>query len=112
MALSKSHQSDIIKNMPPIKTMKQIGKIGRRNIIANRRLKKEYERRQITACEICGGTFGLSFHHKKQRAEYIKYPKKLSEFSETILLDIKCHDKMHDDKELNKKTFEKLRRRK
>jgi len=88
--------------------MKRLGRIGKLNIIANKRLKKEYERRQITRCEICGGNFGLSFHHRKKRLYYYTH-EGLGEFSETLLLCQSCHDKLESNRKLTEETFNKLR---
>ena len=88
--------------------MKRIGRIGKLNIIANKRLKKEYERRQITRCEICGNDFGLSWHHKKKRLYYYTH-EGLGEFSETLLLCQSCHDKLESDNKLSDYYFKKLR---
>jgi len=87
--------------------MKRIGRVGRRNISANRKLKKEYQRRGITRCEICGSGWGLSFHHRHHRLYYYTH-EGLGEFSETILVCQPCHDKIEGDK-LSDYYFKKLR---
>ena len=95
------------------KKPKQIGKIGKRNLEANALLKWIYIDRGIIRCEVglkgCMIDNGLTFAHKHKRVEYLKEPKRLSEFSETVLACINCHDKMEVDRGLTKKIFEHLR---
>ncbi len=97
------------KRKPMKKPMKKLGKIGKQNIKSTIRLKAEYQKRGITTCELCGSDFGLSFHHRYQRYYYIDKPELLGDFNQSLLLCIPCHKKLHEDKELNKETFNKLR---
>lgn len=90
-----------------------IGKIGRRNIDANKILKKVYLEAGITSCELgfencCGDNF-LSFAHKEKRERYRLYPEKLYDMNETLLACIPCHEEIEKNKQLTQEVFERLR---
>lgn len=93
--------------------MKKIGKIGKRNILANKKLKQEYLRRGITTCEAklngCMRDFGLSFHHRHKRHWYRDKPELLSDFNQTILVCANCHHLLETDRKLTEEIFNKLR---
>ena len=93
--------------------MKQIGKIGKINIQANKKLKQIYLERGITACEArledCMGNSFLFFHHCHKRNWYIKKPRLLSDFSQSILVCQNCHDKIENNYKLSEQLFKKLR---
>ena len=94
--------------------LKQIGKRGKINIVANKKLYKIYGEKEIDYCEAklegCKGTiFGLTFHHKRKRYEYYNCIEKLAWFSETIRLCPACHERLERDKALSDKTFVELR---
>ena len=89
--------------------LNKIGKIGRRNLNANKILKFIYTDRGITRCEICGDDFMLSWHHRHKREWYRKYPRLLCQFNQTLLLDIKCHNMLELDGNKHKKYFHELR---
>jgi len=76
---------------------------------ANKILKELYQDRDITYCEICGGTFALSWHHRHKRVFYKDKPELLSSFNQTILVCPVCHQKIEYNRELHNKTFKKLR---
>ena len=76
---------------------------------ANKKLKGIYQEKGITRCEICGGTFGLSWHHKNKRWFYRDKPHLLSSFFHTLLLDQKCHSILEYDREKHDYYFNKLR---
>lgn len=93
--------------------IKSIGKIGKRNINANRILKKLYAEAGITSCELkfdgcCGNSF-LSFAHKEKRERYRSCPEKLADINETLLACIPCHERIEKDRELTIEVFNKLR---
>jgi len=77
------------------------------------KLKKIYEEKGIIQCEAnlegCLHNWILGFHHKRKRVEYIKYPEKLGEFSETILVCQSCHDILESNRKLTEEMFKKLR---
>jgi len=89
--------------------LKRIGKIGRRNIESNRKLKVLYAEKGITKCEICGSNWGLSWHHKHHRYFY-KTAEDLADFNETLLLCPLCHNKYMPDSKDTLELFEKLRK--
>lgn len=55
------------KSFKSRKPMRRTGKKDRANVELNRDLKKEFEARNITRCERCGGDFGLAFAHRVKR---------------------------------------------
>ena len=67
--------------------------IGKRtnkwNTVRNR-LRKQFEQQGITRCEICQGTFGLSFAHSKKR----RFIQTDEEWMEVALLCQPCHEKI------------------
>lgn len=52
-------------------------------------LEQIYLRNEITRCEYCGGTFGLSLHHLERRSS----GKAKNTFEDTRLLCACCHHK-------------------
>ncbi|NCU42431.1 MAG: hypothetical protein EOM19_06990 [Candidatus Moranbacteria bacterium] len=78
-------------------------------------LKKEFEEKGITRCEICGSDWNLSFAHKEKRRKYYSRIKgeeerKLGDFNEVLLLCTdKCHRKIEDDRKLTEYWFSVLR---
>lgn len=83
------------------------------NADANKILKKIYKSKGITACELklkdCWGSKWSSFAHKHKRIWYKNKPKLLSDFNQTILACVPCHQKIEHDKKLTNKMFKKLR---
>lgn len=88
--------------------LRRMGKQGIINREANKRLAEIYREKGITECEICGSEWGLSWHHKHRR-NYYKNVEGLSDFNETILLCIKCHNKYKPDSEETIDLFNKFR---
>ena len=91
------------------KGLRRVGKIGRRNISANRKIAKMFQERGIVRCEICGSTFGLSFHHKHHRYHYYGCPQMLSDFGQVILLCAKHHNQYQPDSTETLELFKRLR---
>jgi len=93
--------------------MKKIGKIGKINIKANKKLKQIYAYKGISSCEIqlkgCMGIFGLSFAHKHKRVWYYDRPELLGSFNETLMACAFCHSRLEDDPKLTIATFKRLR---
>lgn len=89
--------------------LKHIGKIGKRNINAVRKLKQMFMDKGITQCELCGSDNYLSFAHKHKRIWYREFPELLSDFNQVLLLCVPCHERMEYDKELTNKIFAGLR---
>ena len=75
---------------------------------ANKKLKQTYLDKGITRCEMCSGSWGLSFAHRKKRRHY-KGLEDLSDFNETLLLCYTCHNRIEYNKELTEETFKRLR---
>jgi len=76
---------------------------------ARAKLKLEYQEKGITYCEICSGTFALSFHHRHKRGWYNTRPYLLGEFNQTLLLCGDHHAELEYDKKLTAHWFKKLR---
>lgn len=77
------------------------------------KLKKIYEEKGITTCEIrilgCWNYNALGFAHKHKRSWYNTHPELLGTFNETLLACNSCHQKIEYNKELTKFYFNKLR---
>jgi len=93
--------------------LRKIGKIGKINQAANRRLKKIYDNIGIRSCEArlfnCKNTFGLSWHHRHKRHWYRGQMWRLELYCQTILVCAKCHEKLEKSAELTETIFLKLR---
>jgi len=76
---------------------------------ANEKLKEIYSDKEIVWCEMCGTTFGLTFHHRHKRVWYKRKMKLLAEFDQTILICLKCHQRIEYNREEHHKVFNKLR---
>lgn len=92
-----------------IENMK-LGKIGKINQIAKRKLIKLYRNKGIRYCEaripgICNGMY-TTFAHRHSRIWYRNQSKLLSSFGQTILICQACHTFI--DHPLNKKFKEGL----
>lgn len=90
-----------------------MGKITDRNKHANKKLKELYTEKGIRFCEArfpgCFVNNFLTFAHKHKRVFYLSCPEKLYAFDETLLLCVKCHDKIETSRELTEEIFRKLR---
>jgi hypothetical protein len=97
--------------------LNKIGKIGKRNIDAVRRLKWIFNDYGITRCELnfpgCTPDMFLAFCHKEKREWYRIVPKLLYSFKHVILGCQNCHDILDDrsktTKEESDEIFNKLR---
>ena len=93
--------------------MKQIGKIGKINIEANKKLKEIYEDKDIRYCELrlegCTISSFLTFAHRHKREWYRSKPELLSDFNQTLLACQNCHNKIEDSRELTEEKFNQLR---
>jgi hypothetical protein len=94
-------------------TMRQVGKIGKLNQAANRKLKALFEEKEIYWCEIglpgCTGIHGLSFAHRHKRIHYRSCPEKLHDWKQVVLSCIHCHNRIEQDAELTEEVFMRLR---
>jgi hypothetical protein len=95
--------------------MNRIGKIGKRNLEANKKLKWIYNDYGITICELgfkgCTMDNFLTFAHDHKRDWYKSKEniEKLADFNHTVLACQNCHSILEDDKELTEEIFKKLR---
>lgn len=85
--------------------LNKIGKIGKRNIQANKTLKETFIEKGITRCEKCGSTFVLTFAHRHKRIWYRSKPELLSDFNQVLLLCIHCHTSIEYHKDLSDAVF-------
>lgn len=95
-----------------------MSKITEINKKAVKTLKRLYDRKDIRYCELgdricnehCTRTYMLSFAHRHKRLWYKTYGlEKLSDFNQTILCCISCHNILETDKYLTENTFNLLR---
>uniref|UniRef100_A0A6H1ZEH1 HNH endonuclease n=1 Tax=viral metagenome TaxID=1070528 RepID=A0A6H1ZEH1_9ZZZZ len=93
--------------------LKKIGKWGRLWIKERAKLKKIYQNKGITICELnfsgCWHNEYLGFAHLEKRAFYRQFPHLLGSFNHTLLACNYCHGIIENDRELTKKMFDKLR---
>ena len=89
--------------------IKQIGKIGKININANKILKEKFLELGIVRCEITGRDWCLNFCHKSKRIEYRSCPEKLSDINEVLLLTQPIHNLIENDRKLTSDLFKCLR---
>jgi len=94
-------------------SLNRIGKVGRANLEANKRLKKWFLDQDITTCEAelpgCLHNWALTFAHKHKRVYYGGDASKLSDPQEVILACTACHDTIENNAGLTEKTFKRLR---
>jgi hypothetical protein len=93
--------------------LKKIGKRGKINLSANKKLKEIYAEKGINRCEIrldgnCVGNWTLGFAHKHRRIWYYDH-EGLDSYSETIMACSYCHNRIDTDKDLLEATFNRLR---
>lgn len=73
-------------------------------------LKKEYQTKGITSCELrlpgCWRDNALSFAHRHKRAWYLSHPELLGKFNQTLLACIPCHTQIEFNKKLTEELFE------
>ena len=93
--------------------LKRIGKIGKRNLDANKKIAQIWRDKNIIECEIklegCLRNWLLQNVHRKKRIEYIKNPELLYNFNQVIRGCGNCHQKLENDKELTEQKFLELR---
>ena len=102
--------------------LKQVGKQGKINISANRKLYQYFDERGINCCEVCVvlDRLGarkkrclefkfLSFAHRHKRIEYKKHPEMLSSYNQVVLACQNGHDTIEYNRELTEDIFDQLR---
>lgn len=92
--------------------LKKIGKQGRLNAIANRKIAELWELHGINYCEAdfpheCDGM--LTNAHRKKRHEYYAEPEKLYDFNEVARLCMTSHNEIEVSKEKTEEFFKRLR---
>ena len=94
--------------------MKKIGKIGKLNAKANRKLAELWMARDILWCEYpwphdCKQGMGLHNAHKKKRVEYRSEPEKLWAYEEVVRVCQSAHDRMEKSRIHTREVFNELR---
>ena len=89
--------------------MIKVGKIGKANAAANRKLKKMFMDKGITTCEFCGADNYLGFAHRHKRVWYRQNLDLLSDFRQVLLLCQKDHDMIEYSQERTEHLFVSLR---
>ena len=94
--------------------MKKIGKIGKINIEARKKIADMCESENLNYCELnisiaCFKTAYLAPAHRHKRIWYRKCPEKLHDRKQWLIACINCHDKIEVDKKLTEEVFLKLR---
>jgi hypothetical protein len=78
-----------------------------------RLLKRLYQKKGVTTCELrfagCLNNWALGFAHRHKRIWYKSRPELLSDYNQTILACVKCHEAIEYDKELTQRVFRRLR---
>jgi len=92
--------------------LRRVGKIGKRNIDANRKIKRMFLEKGITFCELklegCMN-WPLQIAHRHKRVYYKDKPELLYDFGEVALACQLCHSKIEGDRELTEEVFNKIR---
>ena len=93
--------------------LNRIGKIGKANIEARKRIADIAEEKGLDYCEIrfegCMGRIFLAPAHRNKRAWYKGDIELLSDYNQWVSACTPCHDKIEHDKKLTEKVFLKLR---
>lgn len=93
--------------------MKQLGKIGKNNLLANKRLKKIFLEKEITSCEVnllgCTGSYGVTFAHRHKRIFYHSNIHLLTDFNHVVVCCLNCHILLEKNKQLTEQVFMQLR---
>lgn len=92
--------------------MRQIGKIGKINLKANKKILEMFEDNDISHCEInlpgCDNFF-LQRVHRHKRVWYRSCLEKLWDFKQVVCGCQSCHEKLEKDRKLTESTFLRLR---
>lgn len=91
--------------------LNKIGKIGKRNLEANKKLKElfagtEYCEARLENCLV---SMFLQFAHRHKRSFYRTKPELLSDYNQVIVMCQNCHNATEYNRELNDEVFLRLR---
>ena len=93
--------------------MKRIGKIGKANLEARKRIAEIAEEKGLDYCELqltgCMGRLFLAPAHRHKRSWYKGDVELLSDFNQWISACSNCHNTIEHNKDLTEGVFEKLR---
>ncbi len=94
--------------------LKRIGKIGKRNIEANKIIHKRFQEEGIEHCELrlegcMDWPLQIVHRHKRDWYKVSGREKLLYAREETALGCQHCHDKIEHDRELTEKVFKRIR---
>jgi len=111
--MTSAKNKEGLSNLMKKTKLNQIGKIGRANIEANKRLKNMYKEIGVNYCEIqlpgCQG-YPLNYCHRHEREWYKGNVELLSSYNQTIIgCQGNCHRKIDQDKKLREEVFMQLR---
>lgn len=90
-------------------TIRRVGKVGKANATANRKLKKIFLSHGITQCEYCGSDNYLGFAHRHKRVWYRSNLGNLYKFNQVLLLCQVCHEMIEYNAERTDHLFTALR---
>lgn len=95
-------------------SLSKVGKRGKLNAKANKKLRQLYFDKGITYCELgftgCYRSSTLGFAHRHKRRWYYNQPDHLLwSFNQTILCCTNCHQQLEYDFQLSESKFETLR---
>lgn len=103
------------------KPMNKVGRVGRANMAANKKIAVIAKKEGLDYCEIgrlglkemkdieCLGAFTLASAHKHKRAHYKGDADLLSDKKEWVKACVNCHDAIEHNKALTEFVFKKLR---
>ena len=93
--------------------IKKVGKVGKANQQARKRIAEVAEEHGLNYCEIklpgCTGSWPLAPAHREKRAWYKGDIELLSDYNEWVSACVVCHDQIEHNKKLTEEIFERLR---
>jgi len=102
------------------KPMRKVGKVGKANIAARKKIGELAEANKLTTCElgpvllsyginVCLYNFTLAPAHRHKRAWYKGDAEKLAAIEQWVCACVDCHDAIEHNAELTEAVFVKLR---
>lgn len=100
--------------------MKQVGKYGRINAKANRKIKQMWIDKDIRFCEVCPVLAEMGYldwkclqassnAHRRGRVDYRSDPEKLWDFNQVVRACMKAHRFIDEHQDIREEVFKKLR---